>query len=519
MQNFNHSHTSSKYLQVTFYGFLLLALVDKIFMLINYGFKFTDDDQQVVCMAANDMLHGHFYQPCFYGQSYNPLIESLLGVPLLALKIPEYIALPIVTTILGMFPFFLFAFLFRKHYPLAALVCLALPAAMPWFYGDMVIMPRGFVTGIAIGSIPCAILLFGNRNIVNFILTGFISTIALTANPNSALFLVPILFYSWLINLKDWRFYVFIVSGLVLGSFFPLYIYYFYEAHPLYVVHGTGIIMPSIKLLKDGILHSDWYLQEISFIRSHAIIYILLTFLIVSGFLFLKRKYQQAATVIFAMVVFLLSFSIPKVHDGGDRINFPLSRMFLGMPFIFAIFSSWIENALKKDTIYRYFKMLFPLFMLLFTVIFTLSKYHNIKLRYPDEVRWSLTVILRPVKDLCETCDSLQYYVKKYNADLVVSNGYTKLYMYGCPTLGDKFETLYPPQERRAWDMEKEDKIVRNRILFMPKDTSFLKIAREIHLSIKKVSNNPLYYIIDMNGWHTLDLMRRLKLDVDIMRS
>ena len=67
--------------------------------------------------------------------------------------------------------------------------------------------------------------------------------------------------------------------------------------------------------------------------------------------------------------------------------------------------------------------------------------------------------------------------------------------------------------------MQAEDKIIRQRILFMPKDTIFLVKAKEMKLQVKKVCENPLIYIIEMNGLHTLDLMYKLNIDVDIMFS
>src|ERR1035437_9167200 len=170
MPYLNQTPIQAKYLRVFFYSFLILAFADKLYMLIHYGFKFTDDDQMVLCLAAKDMLHGHFYQPCFYGQAYNPLIESFLAVPFLALKIPVYMALPLVTGLLGLFPFILFAFLLRKNFPLASMFSLALPVALPWFYSALAIMPRGFVTGIAIASVPCVMLLLGKEKKLKYLM-------------------------------------------------------------------------------------------------------------------------------------------------------------------------------------------------------------------------------------------------------------------------------------------------------------------------------------------------------------
>jgi len=64
--------------------------------------------------ALKDFANGHFYEPRFYGQAYNTMLESLIAVPLFIAGIEANFALPIITSLLAIFPFVLISFFFYK---------------------------------------------------------------------------------------------------------------------------------------------------------------------------------------------------------------------------------------------------------------------------------------------------------------------------------------------------------------------------------------------------------------------
>jgi len=65
---------------------LILVFADRTNTLIHFTFKYTDCDQAVMWLGAKEIMQGKFHEPCFYGQSYNPMIESLFAVPLLSVE-------------------------------------------------------------------------------------------------------------------------------------------------------------------------------------------------------------------------------------------------------------------------------------------------------------------------------------------------------------------------------------------------------------------------------------------------
>src|ERR1700722_4145953 len=83
----------------------ILALDIRWRVLYQYCFLITDCDQLLLWDAANDIHHGIFHEPCFYGQLYNPLVEPLLAQSFLFSGMPVRITLPLVSWLLGMFPY------------------------------------------------------------------------------------------------------------------------------------------------------------------------------------------------------------------------------------------------------------------------------------------------------------------------------------------------------------------------------------------------------------------------------
>jgi hypothetical protein len=143
----------------------LLALLgmltwDRYVLCKEFLFKYTDEDQTIMWLAAHEILNGRLHEPCFYGQDYNSCIEGILAAPLIAGGAPYHIAVPLVTLMLGLLPFLAFAWVaWRRRQPLAAAAALLVPLLLPVRYGMMTGMPRGFVTGIAFATLPLLLLL------------------------------------------------------------------------------------------------------------------------------------------------------------------------------------------------------------------------------------------------------------------------------------------------------------------------------------------------------------------------
>jgi hypothetical protein len=507
------SHKPELYLRLLFFFLLAAVAADKLFALMAIGFAYTDADQALIWNAAYDMLHGRFYEPCFYGQSYNPLIESFLAVPLLALHIRPYIALPIVTAILGLLPYLLFSiFSYRRRWYLAAFISISLPLLMPFGFEMLTMMPRGFVTGIFFAVIGSAFILFGNSR-YRFLLFSFFSIIALTANPNCGLIVLPVLLYIMIEHYRIPNVYIQLLTGALIALPFPLFIYYFYQQHPELIVHSQKSKGFVPELLVDALQKPGMFLHDI-LPFSFSLWFLVLLLLLVICLAFFQNEYRKPVAVsIAAFVIFILSLGIEKVHDGRPVIFLPYSRMYLALPFLIVVITVIISRhrKIKASSVKILAGLLLPV-----VLIGTFIRYNDYKSRLNADISNSKTVPARPVASICDSCELLTGLAKRYDVQTVAFYGYTRQYCYGCAALGYNFHTIYPIEDRRVWIVQRAEQIPAHNILLWPEDTAFTAVAAAKGVPCKKVNARPAIYLLDAEGQPLIALMKQLGLPAEL---
>ena len=67
--------------RAAFLFMLGLLILDRLLILYYFGFRFTDIDEMIFWLGANDYARGVFHEPFFYGQNYNYMLEACLAVP------------------------------------------------------------------------------------------------------------------------------------------------------------------------------------------------------------------------------------------------------------------------------------------------------------------------------------------------------------------------------------------------------------------------------------------------------
>lgn len=181
--------------------FLVLTIIIigyRFWILKKFGFKYTDSDQSIMWLGTKNYSQGLFHEPRFYGQAYNSMLESLLAVPLFKLGLPLHIALPTITTLLTLFPFFVISILtYLKRSKVTGILILTIPLLLPIEYDFMTSISRGFVTGLAITSIALFSIFWSKSNI-SFIILGLLTIIGYSTSANSILLSLPCLFFLFL---------------------------------------------------------------------------------------------------------------------------------------------------------------------------------------------------------------------------------------------------------------------------------------------------------------------------------
>ncbi len=337
--------------KLVFVLLLLLLLVDRIFTLIHFGFEYTDIDQILQWEGALDYANGIFREPFFYGQNYNYMVESFLAVPLVWMNVPVYMALPITTSWLILFPFVILAlFFFRRNAFFWSYFCLALPVVLPLEFNMLTTMSRGFVQA----SLFIPLLFFAlfnpekGRSVTLFYLG---TALSFMANPSSVIFSFPVGVYLFAHHHKSVSFYL--KSLIILPFLFLLWLSKeYYVVHPeKLLLHIEGIDL-ELKTLVDMLTKP--YLFEYLFpvFPKLGWIYPYLFILLLIWFV---RKWGSKMETFFiaaCVLVVLLSLSVPKVLFGEESslVFYTHSRLFIQLPLLLILVLYFVFRSKEKKT-------------------------------------------------------------------------------------------------------------------------------------------------------------------------
>jgi hypothetical protein len=313
-----------------YYFFLLLFLLERINAFLQFSVVYTDSDQVLMWQAALDLKSGIFHSPCFYGQAYNPLIESALAVPIALSGIKISAALPLVTTTMAILPVLLFSQMLKRHGWLAAAFPFLLWLLLSPEYCILTSISRGFVTGIFFFSIGFYFVTY-NSAVIRF-LAGILTGFSIYANPNCVL-LFPLFFL--LPELKQQIIKLLPASiGFFIGLSSLYFNHHFYAEHPEMVVYPSPSLQFSFHNFMSVVGKLDNYFDFISPVFWRLGYLSLLIFPLISIWLFKYNFRKESFFLLFLFALILLSFFVSKVADGSNSVFFSGARFYLAYPFL-----------------------------------------------------------------------------------------------------------------------------------------------------------------------------------------
>lgn len=487
----------------------VLVLVFRWQVLEQFAFKYTDSDQAIMWNAAVEFSHGFFHEPKFWGQDYNSMLEGLLAVPLILMSIPTYKALPIITSLLTLFPFFLVSILclVKKLNPQAVLV-LTIPLLLPLEYDFLTCLSRGFVTGIFVSSLGWIAVFYKEKSWGAFCF-GFFTVFGYLLNPNALLLSFPLFIYLFLENKKQKSFYVFLSGGVLLGSILLILSNNFYKTHPNY----STMPVPSFKFRPE--LFSYFFQDPNSFLNTVTPLFWtagISLFLIIALFAVVIYK-SKNATLAFAIGLFLLclfaSFGLEKVYNGTNSIFFSSARMFLVVPVAIGFFVPFLNFKSK----------LLPPVFLSVAIIFFVNKNNLLPAAIESHIdgKREHIITVAPIQNVIGVCQKINYYSQKYATDLVVvsGHGYYDFIDFGCTTCVDSFpKTLRPGFERRTWRLLEDKDLVYPNILIVDEHQEIVSNLNKLKEKNIRFLNIHGYYIISNNSLKTMALLALLEIPV-----
>jgi hypothetical protein len=287
--------------------------------------------------GAFDYSRGIFYEPFFYGQAYNYMLESLVAAPLLWLNIPVYIALPLVTTSISLVPFVTLALFFRKReYYFWAYLCLAFPVVLPLGYNILTTISRGVVQAhlfVPLLFIP----LFHPKKPASVTILYLASAICFIANQSAALIILPIFLIVFSHHINSRAFYLksFLVVPFLLLDYLAKH---FYTLHPERVLHHPSGLTLDFNTFIHNIQDINMFGNLSPFFSGWGFLYpLLLAFLL--GITVLKSLKREFLFIAVALTILLVSLAVPRIHVSYPNAGlfFTPDRLYLHLPILLVV--------------------------------------------------------------------------------------------------------------------------------------------------------------------------------------
>lgn len=406
--------------KLLFLFFFLILVIDRVLTLLHFGFQYTDIDQVLQWEGALDYADGIFREPFFYGQNYNFMVESLVAVPLLWLKVPVYMAVPIATSFLAIFPFVVLAIFFQKRNRfLWAYFSLIFPVLLPLDYNLLTTMPRGFMqAGLFLPLMYFAIFDPKEKRSASLFFIG--AGACFLANPGSVLLIVPIGMYLFYHQYSSKAFYL---KGLWLLPFlfFLWWSNNYYHVHPEKLLYKIEKIDLQISSLLDMLKRKNLFEFLLPFqLRG---VFVVLALALMSFWLGYKKRQKEFLFVFFALVMVLVSLSVPKVTRGDieSGIFYSPSRLFVQLPLLlFLVAYLFFGN--KSESESKSISQRAGYFVLIFIGCVSLGfKNYNVVKKVEKTVART-TFAVEKLSELVPRVELMDGIAKKHQVDVIVTD-------------------------------------------------------------------------------------------------
>jgi len=491
----------------------VLASNIRLRVLFDFCCRFTDADQLVLWDAANDMRHGVFHEPCFYGQAYNPLFEPLFAQPLLWIGISLQTALPIISAILGFLPYILLGWAcMRKQKYITAAFTFAYLLWLPLQFHAVTTMPRGYIPACAFATIGIYFGLF-TRSRSRFFWFGFFTMFAYASSENSLFLMFPVGVYLFLHHFKEIRFYVFNVLGWIAAAPLPLFVWWFYKTHPAYNLHQLELTFGYDTFL-ESMKSTTLLFKDFTPIESHKLLTISLFFLVFLLICLIKKNFKASVAILSGLAMFYFALAFDKSHDASNTIFFSGIRMYLGIPISFVVFCYWAESSFKEN---RMIVLLQPYLLSAFLVLGIVCSVAR-NLSFQNELyhysKKDPVILADWVSQMKLLTDHTNDYCKEYHSSLVVIDDWRTGLNYMAPALDYQFKTLTPSYERRTWEMQSEDTTIRDCFIFFTDDPDKMYDELANKIDFTPLREDPYAFLIYTHKRKVFDILREIGTEV-----
>ncbi len=296
--------------------------------MIHYGSKFLDDDQALMWNGAAAFAHFMFPEPCFWGQSYGSMFESMVAVPLLWAGVPIHWAMPVATTFVGVVPYlFISLLLYRKNRKPYAFLVLFLFLLMGWKWDILTSIPRSFISGMPFATLG-AVLLNDCRSNAGAFAGALLICLGIIQTTTALLVAgMGVLFYLWNIRKNHCRLpAIFLGGGIGILAF--LFTKNFYVINADFSLFPAPKVDLSLSVLFTNLKNLSKICSDFIFIETGTVVIIVFLACIVT--VVNNKRWLTLVMLIVDVLGMVGLFSLSKSLDYSENsVLFAQTRMFL----------------------------------------------------------------------------------------------------------------------------------------------------------------------------------------------
>ena len=447
--------TEGDYTRYLLIGIWILLILWRFYMLVAYCYKYVDDDQALMWYGTVHFAHGHFPEPCFFGQSYNSMIESLLAVPLYLCGWPLNYALPTAVTVTSVFPFMYcsIACWRRKKYG-AALAAAILFSMTAWQWDLLTSIPHAVFSGFPWAVLGVDLMCDPKNGKAKRAIGSGLCAMGTVATMSTAAIMGIAWLYYVLSNGKAWRRYAAPVTGMMPAVLLFLYEKWYYSVHSEDVV-----IQSSVDLFnKDAFLlsiHNLPQLFEYTFGFGRAgVIIIPVAIVAVCVYWFKQKDWKMlilaAASVMGSMVA--LSIGWMTAYD-PNCVLLPQSRMVIFWVFLvleFILFLSYSDKEYLKINGRKGILMAVAGIVVLCIKAGIFAG----EVKNPDSTIYRSGIVrVMSVEELSSQAGVILDVAESLGAEVLVTTEYSRVMAYGASALYYEVPIIFyvPDSDRRVW--------------------------------------------------------------------
>lgn len=333
--------------------FPILPVLYRIYLLMRYCSQYLDGDQALMWYGTAVFGHLKFPEPCFFGQAYGSMIESLIAVPLYWIRVPFQFALPAATIFLSIVPFFYLSYkAYRKGNIKISLLILLCYIAMSWQWDILTSVPRALIGGFAFAVIGMEWLNMEDSGIKAFFgallaYSGYIMT-------SSSIAIIGIGMLGFCLWIKKRKRNVLpAAGGFICGVLLQKLVKAFYLKNADYALHPEWEMQFEVKTLISNLKNIYNICAGFSpFWKLGGCVFIVAV--LGSFILFVVKRYYKAGILLAAAVSGItLMLGLNKMNDYMEgSLLFGQLRMLLVVPYIIILilyFMTYYTEEEKPD--------------------------------------------------------------------------------------------------------------------------------------------------------------------------